>query len=149
MYLLDTNAVSLLGPARNRTPTENRIADWLKSSSSELYLSVITVSEIETGISRLIRTGASAKAAIFKDWLDLVVELYGARIHSLDLESARLAGRLFDKAVGKGGNPGFSDAAIAAIAQTRALTVMTRNVAHFSLFEAACINPYEVLPGGA
>ncbi|MDO9414653.1 PIN domain-containing protein [Pararhizobium sp.] len=146
MFLLDTNIISLLAPQRQHGAIEGEIAAWIMQLSDDLYLSVITVAEIETGISRLRRTGASTKASAFQGWLDGIVHHYAARIHALDLETAKLAGQLYDRAIAKGSNASFPDAAIAATAAMHDLTVITRNSAHFSHFEVPFIDPYDGLP---
>jgi len=146
MYLVDTNIISLFAPRRELGPAEIAIAAWLQRASDRLYLSVVTTAEIETGIARLQRTGATARASALASWLDGIVKLYASRIHALDIESARLAGQLYDRAVGKGHMPSFPDAAIAATAQMRGLTILTRNAAHFAQFGTPFINPYDGIP---
>lgn len=143
MYLLDTNIISLVAPGRRRGAAEVQIAEWLVDLSDQLHLSVVTTSEIESGIAQLNRAGATAKASALAAWLEDLVELYAFRIHPLDIETARLAGRLYDHAVGNGHTPLFQDAAIAATAQIRNMTVITRNAVHFSHFSIPFINPYD------
>jgi len=146
MFLLDTNIISLLAPKPRHGAIEGDIATWIMQLSDDLYLSVITVAEIEAGIARLHRAGASKRASAFQAWLDGIFHYYAARIHELDLETAKLAGRIYDRAIGKGSNASFPDAAIAATAQMHHLTVITRNSAHFIHFEVPFINPYDGLP---
>lgn len=48
---------------------------------------------------------------------------------------------------GKGHSPGFADIAIAAIARTHGLTILTRNLKHFAVFDIPAHNPFRSLPG--
>jgi len=146
MYLPDTNIISLVAPGRKLGASEIKIAEWLQRVSDQLHLSVVTTSDIESGIAQLNRGGATAKASALVEWLDEIVGLYAARIYPLDIEATRLAGRLYDRAVSNGHRPRYEDAAIAATAHARNLTVITRNAVHFSHFVIPFFNPYDGIP---
>lgn len=146
MYLLDTNIIATLLLGKNPSEQEIRIRDWLMQQSNGLYLCTISVAEIEAGIAKAQRQGASKKAEDLSRWLETVLNAYVTRILPLDIGSARLAGKFLDKAYGAGGMPDFEDAAIAAIAHSRNLQVLTRNARHFELFGVPFVNPYERLP---
>lgn len=146
MYLVDTSIVSLFAPSRKLGIAEIAIAEWLQRASDHLHLSAMTASEIETGIARLNRAGTTAKASALATWLETIVGLYSARIHAFDIETARLAGQLYDRAIGNGHTPSFQDAAIAATAEIRQLTIITRNAAHFAPFATSFLNPYDGIP---
>ncbi|CAN7662171.1 type II toxin-antitoxin system VapC family toxin [Rhizobium sp. LjRoot30] len=146
MYLLDTNVLSVTAPARANDPQQMRVKQWLDRASAAIFLSSITVAEIENGIAKAERTGAVRKAEGLARWLDLIIYLYGERIIPVDVPIAKTAGRLLDQAVGRGGNPGFEDAAIAATAQQHELTVVSRNARHFMLMDVAFIDPHDQLP---
>ncbi len=118
----------------------------MERNSGDLFVSVITIAEVEDGIARSARVGATAKAARLREWLELVAHLHGARVLPLDLAAARLVGVLGDRARAVGQAPGFEDLAIAAIAQVRGLTVLTRNVRHFEGLGGAVIDPFAALP---
>lgn len=144
MYLLDTNILSVGAPgARERPPA---IIDWLDTNSDGLYLSTITVAEVCNGIARMNRTGARAKARNIGDWLELVLHLYSDRVLPFDIIAARTAGNFMDTARATGHSPGFADLAIAAVASSRGLTLLTRNVKHFGPLHLDVINPFEKLP---
>ena len=145
MYLLDTNIISLVAPERNRNDREEALAKWIASQSDSLYLSVITIAEIESGIARLNRLGMSRKAAAFTKWSRDIMDAHEKRILPLDIASARLAGQLFDRATGAGNNPSFSDAAIAATASTHDLVALTRNKKDFQAFQISYLDPYDAL----
>ena len=112
----------------------------------ELFLSAVTVAEISNGIAKLKRTGSDSKATTIGNWLVLVLHLYGDRVLSFDTAAARLAGRLMDKAQGAGHSPGFRDIAIAATAGSLGLTILTRNLRHFTPLGIPAINPFQTLP---
>jgi predicted nucleic acid-binding protein len=94
-------------------------------NSIGLYLSVITVAEIEQGIARCFRTGASAKAERLAGWLETVLHLYARRVLPVDVPAARRLGPLADYALGQGRAPGLADLAIAATALNQGFIVLT------------------------
>lgn len=61
MYLLDTNVISADAPAKRRVGSD-AFSAWLRAQADALYLSTITVAEIEAGIARAGRVGATVKA---------------------------------------------------------------------------------------
>ena len=145
MYLVDTNVLSAGAPGRRERSA--RLVEWMDARSHELFLSAVTVAEISDGIANLRRTGSAAKAAGLGDWLELVLHLYGERVLPFDVPAARLAGEWMDAARAAGRMPGFADVAIAAIAASRGLTVLTRNLRHFASLGAPAIDPFDSLPG--
>lgn len=132
-YLVDTNILSEL----RRKNRDKRVEAWFKSiSPDELFLSVITIGEIENGIVKQERLNPSF-ANDLKNWLDGILMHYGDRILPLSTQIARRWGRLC-------GELGRTDAdiMIAATALEHGLVVATRNVKHFELTGAGVINPY-------
>ena len=119
----------------------------MERNSDRLYLSVITVAEVEDGIAKARREAANRKADRLAEWLETMLHLYSARILPLDVPTARVLGRLSDRARGSGQAPGLADLAIAATAQLRGYTVLTRNLRHFRALGVACHDPCESLPG--
>jgi toxin FitB len=145
MYLLDTNIISAISP-RVRHPAEEAIAKWIEGNSQRLHLSVVTVVEIEDGIARAVRSGAARRARDLAEWLEALLHYYRNRILPVDLEIARIAGKLMDQARAAGIDPGFEDVAIAATAKRHALTVLTRNVKDFAPLSVTLLNPFEQIP---
>ena len=129
VYLVDTSVLSATAPTKARPSPE--LAAWMDRHSDKLYLSVITVAEVEDGIAKARREGASRKVDRLTEWLEALLHLYSARILPLDIVTARILGRLSDFARGSGHTPGFADLGIAATAQTYGYTVLTRNSAAF------------------
>lgn len=145
MYLVDTNVLSA-GAATKARPAAD-LAGWMGRNSERLYLSVITVAEVEDGIAKARREAARPRADCLAEWLNTLLHLYSARILSLDIPTARLLGGLSDQARGLGHDPGFANLAIAATAQIRGYTVLTRNLRHFRLLAVPSHDPFESLPG--
>ena len=133
MYLIDTDVVSALRrPERSPHPVE-----WIsRQRTTDLYLSVISVGEIERGIARQ-QPRDSVHARALASWLDSVLALYGDRILPANLAVARRWGHLSD-AIGHRG----SDLLIAATALEHGLTVVTRNVRHFESTGVPVLNPF-------
>ena len=147
MYLVDTDVLSAGAPDKARAMTG--LVQWMDRNSARLYLSVITVAEVEDGIAKARRQGANRKADRLADWLETLLHLYTARILPLDVAVARRLGRLSDQARGAGGAPGLADLAIAATAASRGFTVLTRNLRHFRPLDVPCHDPFDSLPAEA
>ena len=144
MYLLDTNVLSITAPHIRGKPLA--LINWMDANSDELFLSTITIAEICSGIARLNRTGARTKADRISKWLEVVRHLYQDRLLPFDLDAAQTAGRFIDEAKALGHSPGFADLAIASIASSRDLTLLTRNVKDFRQLRLNVVNPFEELP---
>lgn len=114
----------------------------MEENSSALYLSVVTIAEIEAGIAKSRRENARRKASRLTAWLETILHLYADRVLPLDVGVARIAGGLFDLARGLGQAPGFADIAIAATAQVHGLTILTRNLRHFASLGVAVHDPF-------
>lgn len=109
-----------------------------------IYLSTITVQEIEKGARLLDAKGASQKAKRITLFLDGLLAGYGDRILPVDALTAREAGRLEAKAVLEGHSPGAADALIAGTASIRGMIVVTRNLRHFRAFGIQMMSPDEL-----
>lgn len=132
MFLVDTDVLSLLRRP-DRSPAVGR---WIaQQRTTDLYLSVVSVAEIERGIARQ-RPRDPAFAGTLAAWLDAVLSLYGDRILPVDASTARRWGRL-SGALGHEG----TDLLIAATAIEHGLTVVTRNVRHFERTGVPVLDP--------
>jgi toxin FitB len=143
VYLVDTNIISAAAPTR---PTPSALIEWMDVHSALLFLSVVTVAEIEDGIAKLRRERATRKSANLASWIETVCHLYGDRILAFDVSTARIAGAISDRARGQGHAPGFADIIIAATAQNYQLTILSRNLKHFTPLGVAVIDPFLALP---
>lgn len=132
MYLLDTNVVSEL-----RKPRPNpAVVQWLAQvPNAQLFISAVTIGEIQSGIE-ITRAQDAEKAAAIERWLDQVMRT--AQIVSLDAEIFRLWGRLMHQK----SNTLIEDAMIAASALSHQFTVVTRNVNDFRAFGVSVFNPF-------
>ena len=133
MFLLDTDVLSALR-RRERHP---ELAQWLaRQRTADLYLSAVTVGEIERGITQQQRRDASFARELMV-WLDRVLALYGDRVLTLDVSTARRWGRL-------SGSLGHEsvDLLIAATALEHGLTVVTRNIRRFDRRASPVFNPF-------
>lgn len=141
-FLLDTNVLSILAP-RSKAPDETsaRFQDWVRPRHETLFLSCVTLAEVQSGISRLERRRAPRQAAVLQQWMESICEIYGDRILPLTVEAALITGRLLDRAAGEGDDPGFENAAIAATAASEGMTVVTLNARHFRHFGVPFIAP--------
>jgi len=144
VYLVDTNVISAGAPTKAQAIPD--LIAWMERNSERLYLSAITVAEVEDGIAKARRQGAARKADRLAEWLETVVHLYGARILPLDIAVARVLGHLSDRAREAGHAPGLADLAIAATAASRGYTVLTRNMRHFRALVIPAHDPFESLP---
>lgn len=118
----------------------------MDANSAKLFLYVVTITEIEDGIAKASREGATRKSRDLSAWLETVLHLYGSRILPFDLATARVAGVLSDYARGKGHAPGLADIMIAATAQRHGLTILTRNLQHFEPLGVPVHDPFLGLP---
>ena len=122
MYILDTNVIS----AVRRPDRAPQVAAWLTGKAeADLFLSVITLGEIERGIRGQERQNP-AFAADLRAWLDRTLHLFGDRLLPFTAPDAVIWGRL-SQDLGHSG----ADLMIAASALTRGATVVTGNVADF------------------
>ena len=135
MYLLDTDVISEL---RRRRRNRNVVA-WISNvSAADLFLSVMTIGEIELGIARQrVRNPSFAKD--LADWLEVTLRAYEERILPLTVGIARRWGRL---AAQLGNNQ--LDLAIAATALEHGLTVVTRNVSDFEPTGVTVLDPFGI-----
>ena len=142
MYLVDTNVISAGAPSKSVAAPG--LVKWMDEHSANLYLSTVTVTEIEDGIAKTRREKARRKADDLTAWLETLLHLYGNRILAFDVPAARVAGALSDLARSKGMAPGFADIVIAATARSHGLTILTRNTRHFDPLGLPTVNPYAV-----
>ena len=136
MYILDTNVVSELRRAKKAHQNVKKWAQPLPSAS--LYISVISVLELEIGIL-LIERRDREQGAILRAWMDRhVLPTFSGRILAIDTAVAQRCATLHVP------DPRSDrDALIAATALVHGMTVVTRSVADFERMEVGVVNPWE------
>ena len=133
MYILDTNVIS----AVRRPDRAPQVAAWLRGKAEQdLFLSVITLGEVERGI-RQHETRDPAFANDLRNWLDRTVLLFSDRLLAFEAEDARIWGRLSAE-IGHDG----ADLMIAATALRHGAIVVTGNVSDFAPTRVAVENPF-------
>jgi predicted nucleic acid-binding protein len=142
-WLLDTNVVSAFGPGKRPIPPKS--AAWFRARTDALYLSTISAAEVEAGVAKLRRTGSPQRADNLRQWFDRIIDDYADRLLPFDLAAARIAGALGDAAQASGRHPGFADVAIAAIAKSRELVILTLNLRHFEPLGIEVLNPFDAV----
>jgi toxin FitB len=138
MYLLDTNVLSELRKAPTGKADPNVMA-WAESvAEGSLFISVITVLEIETGILLIARRDA-AQGKPLRSWLeDHLLPAFSGRILPVDLAIARhCAGLSIPDPRPR------RDGLIAATAFVHRMTVVTRNVTDFASTGVEVLNPWK------
>lgn len=132
-YLLDTDILSAL----RKKQREPKLEKWFTANrSADFYISVVTVGEIERGISRQ-QSVDPAFASALAHWLEGLLVNYGGRVLPLTVGIARRWGKLSAELEHHG-----ADLMIAATAMEHNLTVVTRNTKHFESTQVAVTNPF-------
>jgi len=138
MYLLDTNVISELRKAKAGKADKN-VIEWADNVSADsLYLSVITILELEIGI-QLVARRDSTQGALLRTWLeDHVLRAFSGRILPVDLQVAQRCAKLHvpDPCADR-------DALIAATALVHGMSVITRNIAAFQATGVELLNPWQ------
>ena len=138
MFVLDTNVVSELRKARLGKADSNVTAWAERVDASDLFVSAITIMELELGVLSVERKDAT-HGAMLRSWLEQqVLPEFAGRTLSVDIAVAQRCARLHvpDKR-------GERDALIAATALVHGMTVVTRNIADFKPTGVGLINPWE------
>ncbi len=137
MYLLDTNVISELRKDSSGKAHENVIA-WSKTVATDsLYISVITIMELEIGLLSVQRKDA-IQGQLLRRWVDeQVVPVFARRIMPIDVAVAQCCAALHVP------DPRSErDALIAATALVHGMTVVTRNVSDFESSGVKILNPW-------
>jgi toxin FitB len=142
-YLLDTNVVSMLDPRRHvQAPA---LIDWLDRNGARLFLSVMTITEMDSGVLKLRREGKTERADEIAGLVTSILTDFGDRVLPMDVETARHLARLgaetFQQPVA------LPDLIIAATASRHGLTVLTHNLKDFGRLSVTAMDPFAGLPG--
>jgi len=138
MYLLDTNVILELRKAKSGKANKKVIKWASKIPTASLFLSVIAVLELETGV-KLVERRDQKQGAMLRAWFDeYVLPAFNDRIIPIDTAVALCCAGLhvLDPRSDR-------DALIAATAVTHKMTVVTRNTIDFKHMDVVLHNPWE------
>ncbi len=142
MYLLDTNIVSMLDPRRREYAPG--LLEWLERNGASLFLSVMTIAEMDAGVLKLRREGKNQRADEIAGLVTAILSDFGDRVLPMDIETARhmarLAATTYQQPVA------LPDLIIAATAARHGLIVLTRNMGEFGRLGVAAHDPFTGLP---
>lgn len=140
MYVLDTNVVSELRKAGSGK-ADAHLVRWTESvDAAELFVSAITIMELEMGVLSIERKDAT-QGAMLRAWMDQhVLPEFSSRTLPIDTAVAQRCARLHvpDRRSER-------DALIAATALVHGMSVVTRNVADFTPTGVAVVNPWSAM----
>ena len=136
-YLLDTCVLSELVRSR----PDAQVIDWLRRQDSEsLYISIVTIGEIEKGIIKRVQ---DERAAALRKWLHTeILGEFSDRILPVDLRVALEWGRICGEAELIGKKRPAVDALIAATASVNSLKLVTRNISDMTGMGVPVLNPF-------
>ena len=139
-YLLDTNIISEL---ISKNPNKE-VVNYIKSlNENKLYLSVITIGEIKSGIEKLDNNSKKEKLS---HWLhsELLVR-FENRIIDLDVDIMLEWGKVNQNLKNIGKCLPIMDSLIGAICSSKDFVLLTRNKKDFKNLDINIINPFDEL----
>lgn len=132
MYLLDINVISEM----RRLRPHGAVKAWIEAvDDAQLYLSAVTIGEIQAGIE-ITRENDAPRAEVLQDWADAIASTFN--ILPMDAQCFRLWAQMMH------GKPDslYEDAMIAATARIHGLTVVTRNGKDFAELGVPLLDPF-------
>ena len=137
MYLIDTNIISEARKRDRANPGVRAFFSQAAARGEAVYLSVVTVGELQRGVDLIRHRGDAEQAALLATWLQAVLGSYGQHVLPLDAQAAQLWGHL------RVPKPEHAlDKQIAATALINDLTVVTRNTVDFLGTGVRLLNPF-------
>ncbi len=141
-YLLDTNIVSMLDSRRR--PHAPALVEWLDRNGGSLYLSVMTITEIDAGILKLRREGKTERADALESLVATIVADFDDRVLPIDIATAHHVALLGERVHRQ--PIGLPDLIIAATAVRHGLVLLTRNMGEIGRLGIEARDPFVALP---
>ena len=137
-YILDTCVISEL----IKPKADTRVCSWIEEQNdNHLYLSVITLGEIQKGVAKL---DEGVKKSTLQAWLDVDLVLrFEGRILPIDEQTCKIWGKILADSEQKGKSLPVIDAMIAATALINHMAVVTRNIKDMMVPDLTIINPWD------
>ena len=132
----------MLDPRRHRHAPA--LIEWLERNGASLFLSVMTITELDAGVLRLRREGKAARADEIAALVSAILADFESRVLAVDIETARQVARLAALAFRQ--PVALPDLIIAATALRHGLTVLTRNMGEFGRLGVPVRDPFVALP---
>jgi predicted nucleic acid-binding protein len=142
MYLLDTNIVSMLDPRRQAQAPA--LIEWLDRNGASLFLSVMTIAEMDAGILKLRREGKTERADELAGLVTAILSEFGERVLPVDAETARHMARLGEQVHRQ--PVSLPDVIIAATAVRHGLVLLTHNMGEMGRLGISVRDPFVELP---
>lgn len=137
MYLIDTNVISELRKRKRANAGVTAFFTDAAAQNAELFVSALTIGELRRGVELIRHRGDRTQAVQLETWLTALVDEFDEHILPIDTDVAQMWGALrvphHENAL---------DKLIAATAAIHALTVVTRNEAHFRDTRVPIVNPF-------
>lgn len=135
-YLLDT---PVLWEVKRPEP-DAKVLSWLSEQPlTDMYLSVVTLGELQEGIAALRDAG---EARALQGWLETLQQGFAGRILDVTPDVAATWGKLRAEARRQGRAPAGVEVFLIATAITHNLTLVTRNVVEGELGSVEVLNPW-------
>jgi toxin FitB len=139
-YLIDTNVISELRKNNKANPGVLQFFQQAVVQAALLYLSVITIGELQRGVDLIRHRGDKPQAALLETWLQTILNNYADHILDFTVVETQVWGRL------RVPHPhNVLAKQIAATALTCDLTLVTRNVSDFAGTGVLLLNPFEIV----
>jgi hypothetical protein len=141
-YLIDTDIVSMLDPRRQAHA--RALVDWIDRNGSRIFLSVMTIVELDAGVLKLRREGKTQRAHELAILVSTILTNFADRVLAMDVETGRHLARLGERTHRQ--PIALPDLIIAATAVRHGLVLLTRNLGELGRLAIDARDPFVELP---
>lgn len=120
------------------------LVEWMERNGASLFLSVMTITELDAGVLKLRRESKTERADQIAALVTAVLTDFGDRVLAIDLETARHVARLAEATYRQ--PVSLPDLIIAATGVRHGLVVLTRNMGQFGRLGVPARDPFVELP---